>query len=168
MVLNQSEINPMFAKWTKLTHLLERILAEAPNFKGDKFPYKSPTVQMAFNEVRFARMFGGDCLRLLINGDKSRSNIRFVPADHDATYVGDIDPQIVQCDEMTIIQDLKTNLRDILYELIDNSQLIENDAEISTCSTDELLFYRTQFAAHLKRADQLLGLRIGELYAERS
>jgi hypothetical protein len=168
MVLFQSEANLKFRKWTKLTHLVERILLEAPAFKGEKFPYKSPTIQMAFNEVRFARMFGGDCLRLLVNGEKSRSSIRFIPADYDATYIGEIDSRILQSDEMTLIQDLKTNLRDILYDVIDNSRLIETDAEISTCSTDELLFYRTQFAAHLKRADQLLGLRIGELYAERT
>jgi len=168
MVMFQSEANLKFRKWTQLTHLVERILTEVPAFKGEKFPYKSPTVQMAFNEVRFARMFGGDCLRLLVNGEKSRSNIRFVPADYDATYAGEIDNRIVQADEMTLIQDLKTNLRDILYDFIDNSRLIEKDAEMATCSTDELLFYRAQFAAHLKRADQLLGLRIGELYAERS
>jgi hypothetical protein len=46
-------------------HKIEREFTETNYFKGDKFPFKSNTLTIAYNHIREARMFSRDCLRIL-------------------------------------------------------------------------------------------------------
>ena len=158
-----------FAGYTKDAHMIERTISESQNFKGERFPFKSPLLQSAFNEVRYARMFGGDCLRMIIHRENPHTNARFNPADYGAIFDGELHNLIVEGDELALIQDLKTNLRITLYALFDNeAQMMIDIQESLTQYLSEFIFYLDQFKAHLKKADQNLGLRLGEIYAEKS
>jgi hypothetical protein len=149
-----------FTKWTQKAHMVERILQEATAFKGSVLPFNSANIQTAYNEARYARMFGGDCLRLLIQGHEARSNKRFVPAEYGATFDTNPIPKLLEmADEMSLISDLKLNLRLVLYDVLD----FEEYLSAHSYNVNEFFMYKTAFAMHLKQADQNLGLRLGEL-----
>ncbi len=157
----------ILATLTRLTHKVEYCL-ECPLFED------VPTVQIALSQVRIARMYGGDCLRMFVNANDPRSAVRFDPAEHGARHIEPID--FDGATEIIIIQTLKKELRSILYQLLDNVTIAleANSLFCHSCGMivydespnylDEFFCYRNEFIRHLKEADQLLGLRIGEIY----
>lgn len=158
-----------FAEKTKDTHMVERVLSESMAFKGRVLPLKSQLLQSAINEVRYARMFGGDCIRMIVNRELPRSNVRFDPAAHDAVYNDDLHKLIANGDELALVQDLKAILRDTLYALFDDTQPVlgSSISLLTTNQYSEYCFYLEQFKVHLKKADQNLGLRLGEIHASK-
>ena len=157
-----------YRELTKDTHRIERILAESAVFKGEKFPFTSPRVQQAYNEIVNARMFGGDCLRLLLLGIEARENVRFIPSEHGATHTGDIikDFSSENYTEIDLIMLLKAEIRTVFYGSLHAinyawTERMGTRADISLSL--EMSLYQNQLSVALKKADQQLGLRIGEM-----
>lgn len=156
-----SELNQLkmliesFSQLTRCIHSYERAINELSCFTGVGFPFKSPVLQLSYNEIRFARMFSGDCVRLLVNGANARTT------KFDATplrYTGAITQ--LESEKDAIIR-LKGLLRKSLYKVLNlpNYELIE----LAGCDSGEFWMYHSQLLAHLKRCDQCLGLRLGEI-----
>lgn len=145
-------------------HLVERIISEALIFKSVIYPFKSPFLQSALNEVRHARMFGGDCLRLIVDSDP-RTKVYFNPSEYGACYKEEIPSHFLEQDELGVLQDLKSNLRTSLYTILDTELMLFNDVGDSlTKYLSEFLLYHNEFKVHIKKADQNLSLRLGEIY----
>jgi hypothetical protein len=117
--------------------------------------FKSPVIVLATNEIRFARMFAGDCVRLLVNGSQARIT-KFDTVS--LRYTGAITQ--LESEKDAIIR-LKGLLRKSLYKAL---RMFDLSVVASTgCEIDEFLLYHSQLLAHLKRCDQCLGLRLGEI-----
>lgn len=151
------------AETTKQINMVERMISEAPSFKGERFPYTSPFVQSALNEARYARMFCGDCLRMVINRENPRTNLRFNPSDYGAVFSDNLPPSLLELGESILIQTLKEGFRQNLYTLFDCESSLMNDVAYYLPHLTEFQFYYNQCKASLKKADQNLGLRIGEI-----
>lgn len=143
-----------FSRLAICIHSYERALAELPCFRGVDSPFRSPVLQLSHSEIRFARLFAGDCVRLLVGGANARVAKFNAKSLH---FVGVVTP--MESEKEAIVR-LKMKLRDCLYKVIDLSSYI---VESSDCSLNEFHLYRFQLLAHLKRCDQALGLRLGEI-----
>lgn len=149
----------LLGEWTRRAYEIELTIENAPFFKGEKFPFKSPNYQLARNHVRDARMFCGDLLRLVVLQENHRQPYRFVPAefyDHPPEFA-----QLLGFDERQSIHFLKDCLRTLFYEVIDKDWV--EAFEDGSFNKTEFLVYHSQFLTNLKQADQQLGLRLGEL-----
>ena len=162
--MNQITLKEKLATITRSIHQYERILRESAIFQGQVTPFKSPKLQIAFNELQTARMFAGDCLRLVVLEKDWRLATRFIPKEHGGTWEQEIDlpmpPAAENHDPKQVEQQnifwLKEQLREVFYQSID---LINNTPHLPC----EFWFYNEQTSVSLKKADQQLGLRIGEL-----
>ena len=166
------------ADWTRRTHKIELMLyALGPEnlFMPDGM---ARFFRQTIIEVQMARMYGGDCLRLMLLGDKAHGMERFVPADHGATWEGDLvgvglDTIVFQDMMRENIMELKLELRAILYEVLEYPLIVTGYVDSmpvlmksSYRNTEELELYRTAFMMHLKQTDQQLGLCLGVLNDE--
>jgi hypothetical protein len=149
------ELTAKFTQLTRCIHSYERAINELPAFVNSQGLFKSSVIVLAANEIRFARMFAGDCVRLLINGKKARI------AKFDSEPLRWVQPVTQISVEKDAIFRLKLKLRESLYEALEMHSM----ATIASagCDMTEFESYHRQLLAHLKRCDQCLGLRLGEI-----
>ena len=159
------EVRERIAELTSEIHKMERIAKNVTAFEGTNFPVKSPKLQIAINEIETARMCVGDLLRLIVLDDKARYPTRFIPADYGATCTEDLTNIVVNSDEKQVIGDMKSNLRDLLYQLLDfhTSLAVQMALGKQKFSLNEYNLYCQMAYVALKKADQQLGLRLGEI-----
>jgi hypothetical protein len=147
------ELLESFTQLTRCIHSYERAINELPVFSDKAGLFKSSVIVLAANEIRFARMFSGDCVRLLVNGSQARI------AKFDAESLRWTQPITQIAVERDAILRLKVKLRESIYKALG---MFDVAIVASTgCEVDEFLLYHGQLLAHLKRCDQCLGLRLG-------
>lgn len=161
LIMDIVKFKQLFVLVTKDIHKMELIAKGSEAFKSYNFPFKSPRLQVAVNEIEKARMCAGDCLRLIILGEDARFSKRFIPSEHGATCTDDLNAFMRNPSEKEVILDLKSNLRDILYRVLDAK--VNAHVFLLDCSPAEFDLYCTMLKTALKSADQQLGLRLGEL-----
>jgi len=160
----------------KSIHRLERILKETEIFKGQLTPFKSPKLQIAFNEIQSAHMFAGDCLRLLVLDIDWQNDQRFIPSEHGGTWEQDTGLWSLdmlknfstledKSKEKVALLEIKMQIRRVFYETGD---LLINAVSLDiVCNANfsiwEWEIYSKQLLIALKKADQQLGFRLGEL-----
>lgn len=170
-----TDFTSKIADLTKSIHRFERILKENVIFKGQMTPFKSAKLQMSFNELQTARMFAGDCLRLVVLGADWRKEQRFVPMEHGGTWDGNVEifseAELGSHEdknnlERICINDLKKQLRHVFYSEMDGFEIQYPDGlekDLTTKWSTEFFMYYQNAVLCLKKADQQLGLRLGEL-----
>lgn len=153
------------------THFVEVEMKKALWVEANKFPFASPTLQVAYNEIRRARMYGEDCLRMLANADDPRIKTPF--DEHGATYNGKM--QVYANDEADLIEQFRNLLSSTLHDVLDNKDVVVEAIRLWSPTHDvmqltqtenyleEFMLYRTGFIQSLKQAHQALGLRLDEL-----
>ena len=164
------DLKTHFADFTRNTHLIELIIKQSGAFQSQKYInmgdvndyefFKSASLQMAYNDIRRARMFGGDCLRLIVLEDEDRT---FIPSDYGATYDKNLWIEITfQRDEKILIKEIKNLLQEIFNKAVDKSHITMQYLPFDTFQ-NEFKLCQQGFLFNLKTADQNLGLRLGEL-----
>jgi hypothetical protein len=185
MILStRQEAIEFFKSATLNIHCMERFLETSEHFKGKLQPFKSATLQISFNEMRYARMFAGDCLRLLIlDKDARERNVRFIPANHGAVcdneslavFVKELSIKKVDKTESDILGKEPTELELELAQINEFKAFMRNlyydylDAHYSAFAAElhnEFNGYKQNMETSLKKSDMNLGLRLNELYAE--
>jgi hypothetical protein len=143
---------------------IERMMSNAEAFKGDKSPFKSPLLQSAYNEIRSARMFGIDCLRLLIWKNDARSNQLY------STQLNQLTLSDAPCgfeESLLLMVMVESIKRQVIYPLIDSELYKESPDSLKITYGlgywDELKAYRDMFLMSLKKGSQYLELRLKEL-----
>jgi hypothetical protein len=152
-------------------------------FKGDKFPFKSPLLQTAYNELRTARMFSDDVLRMqvsIVEDRDPRQREFFNVREYGGRFDEDFMTTASFPPELDVIKDLKSQLRSLLYRVYeievergDTFYSYEPDRDeekmplmLLSSLHKELMEYFEQWRMSLKKADQQLGLRLEEIFSQ--